>query len=378
MSRKILVAVTGSTPQILTETIYALFKERAWVPDEVHVLTTTHGRDEIQQKLFEEGQFQKLCDSYDLQGIEFSSKSIHVITNEEGALLGDIKSVEDNDRAANMIVHFIHDLCQNPHNELHVSLAGGRKSMGFYIGYALSLFGRQQDSMSHVLVNHPYEHARDFFFPTVCTQEVTAEYWDKGEKQVKIVDAKDAQIWLSDIPFVRMGEGVPNLNLSTGWEYRDAVALAQRAISDYTVEVLLKERKLICNDRVEVGLTPQQIAFYAVIAKATQENRVITAYPEKYENAYSLVEFAENYLYFYGQTGKDVEDMSVEELLKDIQGEREIFMKLSPVSSKIEGQLNDKLGSISEYFSIQGYGEKLQKYYQIALHPKNIKIETKQ
>ncbi len=378
MSKKVLVAVTGSTPQILTETIYALFKEREWIPDEVHVLTTTHGRDEIQKKLFDEGNFQQLCESYELKDIEFSPQSIHVITNKAGELLSDIKSVEDNDRAANMIVHFIHDLCQDPNNELHVSLAGGRKSMGFYIGYALSLFGRQQDSMSHVLVNHPYEHARDFFFPTVTSQEVTAEYWDNGEKHIKKVDAKDAKIWLSDIPFVRMGEGIPNLNLSTGWEYRDAVALAQRAISDYTVEILVNERKLICNDHVEIALTPQQMAFYATIAKATQEGKCITATPSKYENAYSIREFAEDYLYFYGQTGKDVGDMSVEALLKDIQGEREIFMKLSPVSSKIEGQLSDKLGSIAEYFCIQGQGEKLQKYYQIALSPQNIKIVTKQ
>jgi CRISPR-associated protein (TIGR02584 family) len=33
-----------------------------------------------------------------------------------------------------------------------MSIAGGRKTMGFYAGYALSLYGRAQDRMSHVLV----------------------------------------------------------------------------------------------------------------------------------------------------------------------------------------------------------------------------------
>ena len=37
--------------------------------------------------------------------------------------------------------------------------------MGFYVGYALSLFGRAQDRLSHVLVPPPYESRKDFFYP---------------------------------------------------------------------------------------------------------------------------------------------------------------------------------------------------------------------
>lgn len=45
------------------------------------------------------------------------------------------------------------------------NLAGGRKSMGFYIGYALSLFGRGQDRMSHILVEEAFETHPEFFYP---------------------------------------------------------------------------------------------------------------------------------------------------------------------------------------------------------------------
>ena len=48
---------------------------------------------------------------------------------------------------------------------LHVSIAGGRKTMGFYVGYALSLFARDQDRLSHVLVPPSLESRQDFFYP---------------------------------------------------------------------------------------------------------------------------------------------------------------------------------------------------------------------
>lgn len=375
--KKILVAVTGSTPQILTETIYALYKERNWIPDEVHVLTTTHGRDEIQTKLFDEGHFSQLCTSYDLQCINFTPESIHVITNKEGLLLSDIKSVEDNDRAANMIVHFIHDLCQDPNNELHVSLAGGRKSMGFYIGYALSLFGRQQDSMSHVLVSHPYEYARDFFYPTKNSQMMTAIYRDGDVKHEEHVDAKEAKIWLSDIPFVRMGEeGLPNLNFSKDWAYRDAVELAQRSISDFTVVVDVTKREIICDDRVKIKLSNQEIAFYAAIAKATKEGFRVSSSFDAFSNAYTTEEFAKQYIDYYGLTGKDPEEVTVDELKawNEKKGEIEIFCRLFPAKSRIDKKIAKKLGDFAGHFGIQGLGDNTEKYYQLSIKPENITI----
>ncbi len=40
--RRILLAVTGLTPQVVTETLYALAcrPQTPWVPDEIHLVTT--------------------------------------------------------------------------------------------------------------------------------------------------------------------------------------------------------------------------------------------------------------------------------------------------------------------------------------------------
>lgn len=71
--------------------------------------------------------------------------------------MDDIISPEDNERAADCITAWIKDAAADDDAALHVSLAGGRKTMGYYVGYALSLFGRAQDRLSHVLVDDRYE-----------------------------------------------------------------------------------------------------------------------------------------------------------------------------------------------------------------------------
>ncbi|MEF8766961.1 CRISPR-associated ring nuclease [Candidatus Accumulibacter contiguus] len=38
--------------------------------------------------------------------------------------------------------------------------------MGFFLGYALSLYGRPQDKLSHVLVSAPFESSLGFYYPT--------------------------------------------------------------------------------------------------------------------------------------------------------------------------------------------------------------------
>ena len=66
MSKNILLVVTGMTPQIITETVWALacdpLNDAPWVPDEIHVLSTQDGLTQIRSRLFADqifSQFQK-------------------------------------------------------------------------------------------------------------------------------------------------------------------------------------------------------------------------------------------------------------------------------------------------------------------------------
>ena len=80
--RRILVAVTGTTPQVITETLYALVVEKHFIPTEIHLLTTLNGRNRAMRDLLDphDGKFHAFCRAYGLEGrIIFSEKTAHVI-----------------------------------------------------------------------------------------------------------------------------------------------------------------------------------------------------------------------------------------------------------------------------------------------------------
>src|SRR5437867_2500290 len=168
--RRVLLAVTGLSPQVVTETVYALTQELepAFVPTEVHLLTTAEGAERARLTLLsdEPGWFHRLRRDYGLPEMEFSEDTIHVLKAVDGTPISDIRTREENERLADTLTETIRELTADPNCALHVSIAGGRKTMGFYAGYALSFFGRPQDQLSHVLVSAPYESNDQFFYPT--------------------------------------------------------------------------------------------------------------------------------------------------------------------------------------------------------------------
>ena len=80
----------------------------------------------------------------------------------------------------------------NDANEIHVSSAGGRKTMSSHCLAAMSTFGRLQDIASHTLVSPDYEILKDFWHPGYKSDVPLAG----GLKP------KDARVNLIEIPFV--------------------------------------------------------------------------------------------------------------------------------------------------------------------------------
>lgn len=68
--RRILLAVTGLSPQVVTETLYALAVKRSpkWVATEIRLITTTTGAREARLNLLkpDTGWFHKIRADYDL------------------------------------------------------------------------------------------------------------------------------------------------------------------------------------------------------------------------------------------------------------------------------------------------------------------------
>ena len=87
---------------------------------------------------------------------------------------------------------------------LIASLAGGRKTMGALLYAALSLLGRRQDRLTHVLVNEPFDDPRlapRFYFP--LANPVPHQLTDRAGKVVSEHTTSEADPRLADVPFVR-------------------------------------------------------------------------------------------------------------------------------------------------------------------------------
>lgn len=261
--RRILLAVTGLTPQVITETLYALALQTdpPFIPTEVHAITTSEGVERIRLSLLDAkgGQFHAFCAEYGLTGkIAFPPSHIHVITHAAGKPLEDIRTPEDNLRAADFIAHHVREFCRDDHAALHVSIAGGRKSMGFFAGYSLSLFGRAQDRLSHVLVSEPFESHRDFFYPP---REARVLY-DRSDRPVSTADAR---IMLADIPFVRLRGGIPHDLMERDASFSGAIGQAQAALAFVSLSFDVPSRAIHCGSR-QIKLPPNLFAFYLWLA----------------------------------------------------------------------------------------------------------------
>ncbi len=216
----ILLAVTGMSPAVLTETVWALADDESapTVPDEVLVLTTVAGKKEIENQLFSpasafSGQcvWDSLRDALAARGhntadrlrFDPTSDDVRVFTLWDETIrrrtpLHDIRTRQDNDAVADSILEVVRSIVENPDTRLVASIAGGRKTMGTLLYACMNLLGRETDHLTHVLVDEPFDDPRlqpKFYFPG---QPANAMVTPDG----KAVAAADARIMLADVPFV--------------------------------------------------------------------------------------------------------------------------------------------------------------------------------
>ncbi len=263
--RRILLCVAGLSPQIVTETLYALTVtgEPRFVPTEIHLLTTAEGAQRARLTLLSEepGWFHRLRRDHGLPEIRFTLDTIHILRAADGRLLNDIRGVADNEAIADAITATVRALTADPDSVVHASIAGGRKTMGFYLGYALSLFGRPQDRLSHVLVSNAFESNPNFFYPAPVERVI----FGNGPDQ-RPLDASDAEVMLADIPFVRLRDGLQESLLREGASFSQVVRQAQRNLGSPSLTLDVATCRVGCGETV-LRLTPISFAWLAWFAR---------------------------------------------------------------------------------------------------------------
>lgn len=181
LAKTILLAVSGMSPAIITETVWKLAhpdagKEKI-IPNEVVVITTTRGLLDINRdlkNLDEEGKFkprpgwggksvwQALREAVlgtaagSDQRLQLSAPLIIELPNQETGVktpAEDIRTEADNIAAVDFILEkAVRGLVGNPEVRVIASIAGGRKTMGSLLYACMSLLARETDRVTHVLV----------------------------------------------------------------------------------------------------------------------------------------------------------------------------------------------------------------------------------
>jgi len=263
-NKNILIAVSGLTPQIITESLYCLtIKEKKKI-DSIYIITTTRGRDVLLGKdkfsttvsTSLKSEIAKMCHRYKIPVPLFENNSKHIIVaKEESTELKDIRSDKHNRLFPNKVAEFIKNKTSDADTTLHCLISGGRKSMSVHIAFALSLFGRQNDRLLHILTSEENEFKG--FYPDT-------------KKEAKALE-------LSEIPFVRLrsviGNDFKNKKIMSQ-KFVDIVKYTQKQVklftSDKKMFLAINCRELIY-DSNRIHLEPLEFAIYYSFVEAVLE-----------------------------------------------------------------------------------------------------------
>ncbi len=258
--KKILLAVTGMSPQVVTETLYAMHRQGERLPDCLYIITTEIGKTQAWLSLGvgapdKLGQLNQFCSDYGYPTITFEQSHVWVITDSHGNSMNDARCAEDHIAMADYILAKVRELTSDPNTEIHASLAGGRKTMTFFLGYAMSLYGREQDRLSHVLITPGYEGLPEFFYPT------PNDYLVRDDRKGRFLNAREAEVTLAEIPFLRIREEMPERLVEGTASYSEVIQTLNQARQNISITIDPVQKQLICNG-ISVPLKPINLSFY--------------------------------------------------------------------------------------------------------------------
>lgn len=307
----VLLSVTGQSPAVLTETVWALAQEKpAIIPHRVVVITTTEGRDTLIKELLSPPEnciWDQLRQRLEELGRDLTGRlrfgqtphDIRVFTMFDPKLkrtreLPDIASEEQNMAAADFIMETVRGLVMDDDVRLVASVAGGRKTMSALLFAVMSLLAKEDDLLTHVLINDPFESCGlrpRFYFPPAKPLAHTGT--DREGNPISI-NSEKAKIQLGKIPFVAL-RNLFERDLKRRQSYSQLVRACQIKVHDYARQNI---RLAIRRSRREIRVNDQPLTLsnlQHLLLLFLAENAVAgKATPEKFASAIEpLTRFAE-------------------------------------------------------------------------------------
>ena len=371
--REVLIFVAGATPQIVTETIYALAMQNPSIhADELHIITHCQGKQLIMQKLGKDGVLQQLCKEYGIPQLPLSDANFLVITDQDGNELSDIRTVADNEQAGDQIAAFLRTKAAEPLVRLHCSLSGGRKTMTHYMGIAFQLFARQWDRLYHVMVAPEFEKVEQFFYPPKQPQQLNV----KNRTGEVIINTADANVSLVQLPMIYLRDKVP----SQATTIREIVAEGQKEIdmaaTQRPVRINLAERTLYIGDTL-IDLSPIQLMLYTTFLNLKRQPCRFSSRDYCHEctacfiplvdltSSEAIEQMARDYQAIYGNDPLKADEL-LEKWDRNLQTDL-LRQQISKINAAIRDDLNDptllpiyKVSTVKQYGSSR-YGVRVEK-----------------
>lgn len=263
-----MVAMTGMSPAVVTETIWALYKEKPdWVPDEVRVYTTQKGEQVFHaQVLSGEGSKKSIWEQLTVKVGKPDMKIKTVIfKDDKDNALEDITTNEQQLLVADALLEAIRNL-KNPHADpcrIVASIAGGRKSMSALMYAAMTYGADEEDIITHVLADETASDCRAFFFPEQKEQKLITY------KEQQAFIAKKVHLELAEIPFAPLRSLVGSAVDDAGGSFATLVGRARKRlryinVEDTRIRLSLSECVATINGKA-VPLPEEQYALLAIL-----------------------------------------------------------------------------------------------------------------
>lgn len=271
--RLVLVASLGVSPAVITETAWALLNPDAladpanrghprMAPAEVILLGTAPrepGQDLRAAAL--EARLAALARQYGAPAPE--RVELRTPDGPDGRPLADLRSAADNAAFADLATRTLAEVTARPETRLHLSLAGGRKTMSSYLQAAMMLLGREGDEMSHVLVEpEALTRCPDFWWP----DQPEAEVAERGGARHS-ARAADVRLDLVRIPFLPLGIVGGDWSPPAGLSYVDLLRWQAEA-REAPELVLDRGREELAFGPHAVQLSRRDFALFATFAIA--------------------------------------------------------------------------------------------------------------
>ncbi|MCG8601902.1 MAG: CRISPR-associated ring nuclease Csm6, partial [Verrucomicrobiales bacterium] len=204
-SQTLLLSLVGTAPAVLTETVWAMATQpEPVIPDRIVAVSTSAGAERLREKLFDDGHWEQMISELKARGLDLEGKlrfgpiadSIRVFPDMGRTReLDDIRSAEDSEAVAEFLMETVRSFTENDSLRLITSIAGGRKTTSALLHSVITLLGRSDDRINHILIDDKWIAQEEFLYPG-CVGEFVDQA--TGEK----IDSADAKLQLVDVPFV--------------------------------------------------------------------------------------------------------------------------------------------------------------------------------